>query len=146
MPTYTCTAATGLLDPEKKSAVARAITTAHAEVTGAPAYFAQVIFQDVAPGDHFIGGVPLSHDHVFVYGRIRAGRSAQDRQALINRMVRDVAVAAGVTTYSVWVYILELPARAMAEFGQILPEPGDEPAWTAALPPTDRDRMQAIGK
>ena len=144
MPTYTCTAAAGLLDRERKAAVARAVTLAHAEVTGAPAHFAQVIFQEVVAGDHFVGGVPLAHDHVFVYGRIRAGRSAVDRKALIQRLTRDVAVAAGLDGFAVWVYLLELPAAAMVEFGHILPEAGDEAAWTEALPPDDRRRMQAI--
>jgi hypothetical protein len=27
----------------------------------------------------------------------------------------------------------------MVEFGHVLPEPGDEPAWTAALPQSDRE-------
>ena len=144
MPTYTCTAATGLLDAAAKRAVARAVTLAHAEITGAPTHFAQVIFQDVAAGDHFVGGVPLAHDHVFVYGRIRAGRSAIDRKALIRRLARDVASAAGVDAFAVWVYLLELPAAAMVEFGQILPEAGDEAAWTDALPPEDRMRMRSI--
>jgi hypothetical protein len=33
----------------------------------------------------------------------------------------------------------------MVEFGHVLPEPGGEPAWTAALPQSDREMMQAIG-
>jgi hypothetical protein len=28
----------------------------------------------------------------------------------------------------------------------LLPEAGDEPAWTAALPAADREFMQSIGK
>jgi phenylpyruvate tautomerase PptA (4-oxalocrotonate tautomerase family) len=144
MPTYTCTAAAGLLDAARKAALARAVTRAHCEVTGAPTYFAQVVFQDVAPGDHFIGGVPLGHDHVFVYGRIRGGRSAEMREALIRRLVADVAVAAGVEPFGVWVYLLELPPAAMAEFGHVLPEAGSEAAWTDALPAGDRARIEAI--
>jgi phenylpyruvate tautomerase PptA (4-oxalocrotonate tautomerase family) len=145
MPTYTCTAAAGLLDAERKARIAEAITRAHGEVTGAPRHFAQVLFDEVRAGDHFIGGAPLAHDHLFVHGRIRAGRSAVDRHALLTRLVRDVAQAAGLSPFAIWVYLLELPARAMAEFGHVLPEPGDEPAWTAALPDDDRERMARIG-
>jgi phenylpyruvate tautomerase PptA (4-oxalocrotonate tautomerase family) len=144
MPTYTCAAAAGLLDSERKRAIARAITTAHAEITGAPAYFAQVIFEDVAEGDHFIGGAPLAHDHLFVHGCIRAGRSAGDRNALMMRLVADVASAANLPAFAVWVYLLELPPAAMAEFGHILPKPGDEAEWSRNLPAQDRERMQAI--
>ena len=146
MPTYHCVAADGLLSSPAKAAIAQAITRAHAEVTGAPPYFAQVIFQSVAAGDHYIGGEPLSHDHVFVDGHIRAGRSALDRAALIDRLVRDVSRAASLPAFAIWVYIHELPARAMAEFGHVLPEPGGETAWTESLTSAERERMQAIGR
>ncbi len=48
MPTYTCIAAAGLLDSKQKSAIARVVTLAHAEITGAPTHFAQVFFQEVS--------------------------------------------------------------------------------------------------
>jgi hypothetical protein len=47
---------------------------------------------------------------------------------------------------SVWVYVAELPPRQMIEFGHLLPEAGDEPAWTAALSAEEREFMQSIGK
>jgi len=144
MPTYTCTATRGLLNAGRKNAIAAAVTKAHAEITGAPAYFAQVIFQEVSEGDHFIGGRPLGHDHVFIHGSIRSGRRAADRETLMKRLVNDVATAAGVETFSVWVYLQELPPAAMAEFGHILPEPGNETVWAEALPADDRARMQSI--
>jgi len=101
MPTYFCTAAIGLLNAAKKQTIAAAITGAHAEITGAPQYFAQVIFDEVLAGSHFMGAEPLAHEHVFVYGHIRAGRSAQDRQALVMRLIRDVAAAASLPAFSV---------------------------------------------
>jgi phenylpyruvate tautomerase PptA (4-oxalocrotonate tautomerase family) len=144
MPTYTCTATSGLLNATQKTAIAAAVTRAHAEITGALAYFYQIVFQEVGAGDHFIGGRPLDHDHIFIHGHIRAGRSAEDREALMKRLVSDVAAAAGKETFSVWVYLYELPPAAMAEFGHILPEPGDEQVWADALPAEDRARMQSI--
>lgn len=144
MPTYTCTARAGLLDAARKATIARAVTLAHAEVTGAPGYFAQVLFEDVAPGDHFVGGLPLAHDHVFVYGRIRAGRSVAVRDALLRRIAADVAAAAGVDGFAVWVYLLELAPASMIEFGHVLPDSGGESAWAAALPAGDRARLRAI--
>ncbi len=146
MPTYSCIAAKGLLNETQKSDIARVVTAAHAEITGAPAYFAQVIFQEIQEGDHFIGGKPLRHDHLFVYGRIRDGRSAVDRKALINRITNDVAGVTGLPNFSVWTYLLELPAAAMVEFGHILPEPGNELEWNDALAPEDRQRMLDILK
>ena len=61
---------------------------------------------------------------------------------MIKWLVEVVAVAAGAETFSVWVYLLELPPAAMAELGHILPEPGDERAWAETLPAEDRVRMQ----
>ena len=146
MPTYTCACRSGFLDASKKAGIASAITTAHAEVTGAPPYFAQVIFNEVPSGNHFIGGQKLEHDHIFVFGHIRAGRSAADRKALIERLTTDVAKGVGVKSFSVWVYLHELPPAAMVEFGHILPESGDEAVWAASLPDDDAARMQGIGK
>jgi len=49
MPTYVCTAREGQLSPDQKSRIAAAVTRIHSEVTGAPKFFAQVIFEEVKP-------------------------------------------------------------------------------------------------
>jgi phenylpyruvate tautomerase PptA (4-oxalocrotonate tautomerase family) len=48
----------GRLSPSQKAQIAEAINTAHSELTGAPAYFAQVIITEVTSGNYFIGGAP----------------------------------------------------------------------------------------
>jgi hypothetical protein len=53
---------------------------------------------------------------------------------MIKLMADAVGEAAGVRRTGVWVYIAELPARQMIEYGYVLPEPGDEQVWTDALP------------
>jgi phenylpyruvate tautomerase PptA (4-oxalocrotonate tautomerase family) len=147
MPTYFCTSLEGRLTAEQKREIADAITRVHCEVTGAPSFFAQVIFQEVKPGDYFMGGAPLKHDQLFVYGHIRSGRAAVDKSRMITLMAKAVGDAAKVEDRrSVWIYVGELPPRQMIEFGHLLPEAGDEPAWTAALPEADREFMQSIGK
>ena len=147
MPAYFCTSANGRLTSEQKKKIASEITRIHAEVTGAPSYFAQVIFNEVEAGDWFMGGAPLNHEHIFVYGHIRDGRAAVDKTRMIKLMAEAVAAAAQVeSTRAVWVYVNELPPRQMIEFGHVLPEPGDEPAWTAALPEDDRSFLQSIGQ
>lgn len=146
MPTYVCTSMEGRLSPENKSAIASAITRIHCEVTGAPSFFAQVIFEEIKPGNYFMGGAPLKHDQIFVYGRIRGGRATQDKTRMIVLMAKAIEEAAAVRNKGVIIYIADLPARHMVEFGHVLPEAGDEPAWTAALPPAEREWMQSIGK
>jgi phenylpyruvate tautomerase PptA (4-oxalocrotonate tautomerase family) len=147
MPTYFCTSTNGRLTLEQKSRIASEITRIHGEVTGAPDFFAQVIFNEVRPGDWFMGGAPLTHDHIFVYGHIRAGRAAMDKIRMVKLMAKAVALAVQVESErAVWVYLNELPPRQMIEFGHVLPEPGEETAWAAALPEDDRTFMQSIGK
>src|SRR5947207_13798830 len=79
MPTYYCTSIEGRLSAQQKRRIASEITRVHAEVTGAPSYFAQVIFDEVKSGNYFIGGAVLNHDQLFVYGHIRGGRAAVDK-------------------------------------------------------------------
>jgi phenylpyruvate tautomerase PptA (4-oxalocrotonate tautomerase family) len=146
MPTYVCTVREGRLSPDQKSRIAEEITRIHCEVTGAPTFFAQVIFEEVKPGNYFMGGKPLIHDQIFVYGRVRAGRSVQDKMKMIKLMAEAVGEAAGVSRTGVWIYIAELPPRQMIEYGYVLPEPGEEQGWTDALPADDREFMQAVGR
>jgi phenylpyruvate tautomerase PptA (4-oxalocrotonate tautomerase family) len=145
MPTYYCISPAGLLDAGQKSAIAAEITRIHNAVTGAASFFAQVIYTDVAKGNHFMGGAPLAADQIFVHGFIRAGRSVPDRQRLVTEMVTAIAGLSGLPKKLVWVYVTEIPARQMAEYGHILPEPGDEKTWLDGLPAEDRAYMQSVG-
>ena len=146
MPTYTVFAQTGRLSDSKKSTLAAEITRVHKEQTGAQTFFAQVIFKDVPQGNHFVGGAPLTSDHVFVQGQIRAGRDAATKRALLEAMLNAVSTAASVKKINTWVYIVDVPAAHMAEYGHILPEPGTEAAWLSGLPAADRAKMEATGK
>ena len=142
MPTYRVAAATGLLSAEEKHRIAQAITRVHNRVTGAQSFFAQVIFTDVAAGDHFVGGAPLQGDQVFVHGHIRAGRTPERKRQLLLDLVAAVASAGAIAPNRIWAYVAELPPGQMAEYGHILPEPGEEAAWLAGLPAADRELME----
>ena len=83
MPTYTVTSVEGTLDAPRRAKIAAAITRIHSETTGAPTYFAQVIFTEVAPDCYFVGGSPLKGQQVFVNGQIRVGE--QERLGLHHR-------------------------------------------------------------
>ena len=60
--------------------------------------------------------------------------------------VPPTGCASSLPPRAVWVYVTELPPRAMAEYGHILPEPGDEAAWFAALPPEDQTHLRALAE
>ncbi|SEM21639.1 Phenylpyruvate tautomerase PptA, 4-oxalocrotonate tautomerase family [Pseudoxanthomonas sp. GM95] len=146
MPTYFVTSTAPGFDPDTKAALAQAITRIHHEVTGAQTYFAEVIFQVVDAGSYFIGGQPVAQDNVLVYGHIRKGRSEDQLQALITGIVDQVAALAGWPASSIWVYLNELAPAHMAEFGQLLPAPGQEDAWFRGLPDHLRAYLEGLSQ
>ena len=144
MPTYTVHATAGRLNDVQKAELAREITRAHGEATGAPSFFAQVLFVDVAPENWFIGGAAAGAPQVFLHGRVRAGRPPELKRALLLRLVEMLSNVSLLPRSQVWAYLSELPAGQMAEFGHVLPEPGGEAAWLDSLPDGDRALMQSI--
>lgn len=144
MPTYTVSTS-GALSATDKQTIATAITRTHQAVTGAQTFLAQAIFTDISANSWFMGGAPVGPNAVFVHGQIRGGRPTEMRQALLVGLLEATAAAAQVPRTSVWVYLVELPAASMAEYGYILPEPGAEAQWLADLPPGDRALMQSTG-
>jgi len=82
MPTYTIYARAETFTGGQRDALARAVTAAHSEHTGAPRSFVQTIFRPVEPGTHYIGAEPADPRGVWVYGHIRRGRSPEVRTAL----------------------------------------------------------------
>ena len=144
MATYICRAPDGLLGASIKAQLAAAITTNHAAVTGGGTTFVQVLFRSFAPEDCYIGGKPLTGPHVFIQGHIRAGRSTLERADFVRRTLPAVSDLLGVPRYAIWIYLSELPSRAMAEFGHMLPEPGDDATWLASLPKEDGEHLRQL--
>jgi phenylpyruvate tautomerase PptA (4-oxalocrotonate tautomerase family) len=143
MPNYTVHLQTAQSTETARADLARRIAVTHAAATAAPPSFAQVIISPVA-GEHFIGGEPVDPRAVFVHGHIRAGRSTEAKDRLVLAVRDAVRDTLGVPEDLVWVYVSELPAAQMVEFGQVLPVPGSEAVWQAALPDDLRDRLARL--
>ncbi len=146
MPTYVVTTHEDRLSQAQKNRLASEITRVHCEVTGAPPYFAQVLFVDVKEGNYFMGGKPLAGDRVFIHGQIRDGRTAEQKSRLLTGMMDAAATVADMPKSHVAVYLVDVPAQQIAEYGEPLPGAGEEAQWTAALPAAVRERMQAVGR
>ncbi|MEX3813930.1 tautomerase family protein [Paraburkholderia sp. BR13439] len=144
MPTYLVSAAANRLTAQMKQDIASRITESHSGATGAQGFFAQVIFQDISQGNHFLGGQPLNADHIFVHGHIRAGRTADQKRRLLDAIVSAIADAARTQSRYVWVYLSELPPSQMVEYGKVLPEPGREAQWLDAL--STEDKAYLLGR
>ena len=133
MPTYSVTTANIALSQDQKSGIASAITAAHNAHTGAPGYFAQVFFSEVGSGSHFVGGKPNKSPHVYVLALIRAGRSDEAKRRLMEQILEQAKDIAGVKTEDVWVYVQDIAAGQMVEFGRFLPAPGEESDWRKGM-------------
>jgi phenylpyruvate tautomerase PptA (4-oxalocrotonate tautomerase family) len=141
MPTYQVFTSPKLLDADAKRRVAQAITRTHSDVTGANNYFAQVLFTEKADEDYYLGGQRLAAAHLFVHGTVRA-RDIGIKRVLVEALLPEIAAAAALEKRYVWVYLADLPPELMIEFGQVLPQPGQEAAWAAGLDEADRAYMQ----
>jgi phenylpyruvate tautomerase PptA (4-oxalocrotonate tautomerase family) len=144
MPTYVCSAATGRLTSGQKAQIVRSITAIHHEETGAPRYLVQVIFHDVAPGSHYIAERPAPADQIWVRADIRAGRTDEQKSRMLHRLMRDVGKATGAAEETVWVYLSEIPAENIVEYGRVLLPPGREEAWLATLPDDLREKLRSL--
>jgi len=146
MPTYIVTVSEGRLTPAQKADVAAAVTRSHADATGAPAFFAQVLINEMRPGNWFLGGQPFSGEQIYVHGHIRSGRPPEIKARLMSELSRSVAKASGFQSNQTWVYVCELPPEQMIEFGRVLPAHGREAEWNAALPPEELKRLEDLTK
>jgi phenylpyruvate tautomerase PptA (4-oxalocrotonate tautomerase family) len=144
MPTCVCSSAQGRLTSDQKSEIVRSITAIHHEETGAPRYLVQVIFCDIAPGSHYIAGRPAPADQIWVRADIRDGRTNEQKSQMLHRIMHDVGEASGATEETVWVYLSEIPAENIAEFGRVLLPPGSEDAWFATLPDALREKLRSL--
>lgn len=143
MPTYNCWTRAGQLSPVQRKQIAKSITQIHHEVARAPRYFVQVIFNELGAQSHFIAGEEAEEHHIWIRADIRSGRSRDQKEQLITRILHDVCDISGAPPESVWVYISDIPGPSVAEYGHILPEPGGEEEWFARLPAELQDRLRA---
>jgi phenylpyruvate tautomerase PptA (4-oxalocrotonate tautomerase family) len=145
MPTYVFSTEAGRLTQSQRLDIVRSLTTIHAEETGAPRYLVQVVFHDVQPHSLYVGGEAAPAGQVWIRGDIRSGRTAAVKRRMIERILYDVCAATGIAEEEVWVYICDIPADNIAEYGRVLPPPGDEAAWLTTLPEGLRTRLLSLG-
>jgi phenylpyruvate tautomerase PptA (4-oxalocrotonate tautomerase family) len=144
MPTYVCWTRAGQLSADQRRLIAKSITEIHHDVALAPRYFVQVIFDELQPHSHFVGGDEAEPNHIWIRADIRSGRTQEQKSRLMARIVEEVCAIASARRENVWVYISDIPGPSVVEFGHILPQPGEEEAWFAKLPAALQERLRAI--
>ncbi|MDP7628174.1 MAG: hypothetical protein QF530_09740 [SAR202 cluster bacterium] len=132
MPFYRCLIPKGSLNYDQRSEIATAFTDVHCGISAAPRNFVHVAFLEIDKG----GTVPDTHGAgdleygtpYFIAGGNRAGRPPEVRALILDGLIDRFSEIASVSRNDVSGHISEAPASWTMEDGEILPEPGEEPA------------------
>nr|7M58_A Chain A, Tautomerase_3 domain-containing protein [Corynebacterium halotolerans YIM 70093 = DSM 44683]7M58_B Chain B, Tautomerase_3 domain-containing protein [Corynebacterium halotolerans YIM 70093 = DSM 44683]7M58_C Chain C, Tautomerase_3 domain-containing protein [Corynebacterium halotolerans YIM 70093 = DSM 44683] len=143
-PSYAVSSRAGLIDQERRAAVADLLTTLHRDIAVAPRYLVQVIFNDLDAGALFLAGREAPEGHVWIHADIRSGRTAQQKTDLLEQITSKVADVLELPPEHVWVYVNEIPGENMTEYGKLLPEPGKEEEWFATLPQSLQEELSDL--
>ena len=132
MPYYRCLIPRGALDKDQRSRSAAAFTDIHCGISTAPRSFVHVAFMEVNGSGSIAdshGSGTLEYDTpYFIAGGNRAGRPPKIREQILDELLDRLSEIASVPRADVSGHISEQPASWTMEAGQLLPEPGEEPA------------------
>lgn len=125
MPLYRALVEPGLLSLEQRTVFANDVMDVHCDVTGAPPSFVHVLFAEDDEGRLDDGQAAL------VFGTIRNGRTAEQKQEIADRLTAAFTAASGVDAGAVQVVSVDIDATKTMEGGVLLPEPGspEEEEW-----------------
>ncbi len=126
MPLYICNSVPGAIPQSAKPQIAADVTDIHCKVTGAPRSFVHVFFFEDAPQQ------PLRERSAFLFGSIREGRTAEQKQELVEAIRASMSTHAGLSPDEIIVDTADVPAGWVMEGGARLPEPGHEEDWLEA--------------
>jgi phenylpyruvate tautomerase PptA (4-oxalocrotonate tautomerase family) len=124
MPLYTVTTQAGVLSGEAKARLADELAAFHADYSGVPKTWVQVVFQDYAPGSGFTAGKPSAVAALIL--QIRTGRSAEYKRGLVQRLWELLQHATGASDDRIVIGVNEVPPSQAMEMGKIMPEVGEQ--------------------
>jgi phenylpyruvate tautomerase PptA (4-oxalocrotonate tautomerase family) len=120
MPLYTVTTQIGVLSNEAKADLAAQVTALHVELSGVPANWVHIIFQDYAAGSGFTAGEPAAAAALTLL--IRTGRSPDYKRGLLKRLWKLLQNATGAPDDQIVLGMQEVPPGQAMEMGQIMPD------------------------
>jgi len=146
MPTYTVKYSNFNLSQRQKNSLASDISITHSKCTGANTFFAQVIFQKNEKNSHFMGGKLVKTKEIFLNGQIRSGRTSKVKKQLILGLRKILIKNTNLKKDYVWVYLEDLMPDQMIEYGEVLPQSGQERKWFNSLALSLRKRLKKMDK
>jgi phenylpyruvate tautomerase PptA (4-oxalocrotonate tautomerase family) len=122
MPLYMVTTQAGVLNDAAKAKLAEELATFHADYSGVPKSWVQVVFQDYAQGSAFTGGKPSAVAALIL--QIRTGRTTEYKRGLVQRLWQLLQGATGAQDNQMVIGVNEMPPSQAMENGKIMPEVG----------------------
>ena len=144
MPMYTVTSIESRLSQIQKNLLAKTIDEIHRKYTHVPAYFVQILFNDVKASNYFLGGKAITEDNICIHGDIRPGFGNNAKKEMVLDLISKCASVAAADPSSMEIYLNEIPHNQMTELGVILDEAGEDGQWESKLPLESKNRMQRI--
>jgi hypothetical protein len=71
-----------------------------------------------------VGGARVDGGHIWVRADIRSGREPALRSKLAMGLAQDISDITGVQLPAVWVYIANVDAQDIVEYGRVMPNRG----------------------
>ena len=139
MPFYHVITPQELLDDTQRGEIAAEITRIHTTLTGAPAIFVNVFFQDAPAGRRYTAGKPSATS--IILGHIRDGRPIEVRHEMLTEISAMWVRITGCPDSELLVGLQENDATNVMELVLILPKAGQEAAWQTE----HRDKLSALG-
>lgn len=123
MPLYQFTITKNSRSSQRKKEIAQAITSAHCDVTGAPARYVNVWFTVVDEDDVYIAGEPVSGARMV--GIIRR-RPEELKRKLLMALGEGWAAATGERLENIVMALVDVPGYQALEDGVLLGEAEDD--------------------
>jgi len=124
MPFYQFIVPAGSATARKRAEVAAAVTTVHAQITGAPREYVNCSFTEVPPGSIFAGGSVVESSRMV--GIIRQGRSEEVKRKLMMALADAWASVTGEPVEDIALFVHEVPGYQVMERGLLLPEASED--------------------
>ena len=93
---------------------------------------------------HFMGGKLVKTKEIFLNGQIRAGRTPKVKKQLILGLRKILIKNTYLKKDFIWVYLEDLSPNQMIEYGEVLPESGQEKKWFKSLNSSLRKRLRKM--
>jgi phenylpyruvate tautomerase PptA (4-oxalocrotonate tautomerase family) len=79
-----------------------------------------------------------------VHGQIRAGRDLEVKHQIIMEILDASSKISNMHMSHIQVYIIDVPAKQIAEWGKILPNPDEQTEWFESISDDVKKRMLAL--